>query len=633
MAITNSKQAADFLNNRAPKGESLAFINKDEARLLKANGGIGLPLPNTGGVPSYIDWGAAWNAAKDWAVEKVKNIDVGEWVDIGTKAWDTYAKYKDDRRENEQEQATYDKYLADTQDYERAAEIAIAENLTPMAIAKPALTKADITDFTLVKDGGIIGLKNGGRPGYMMGDMVMEETTMASAPADVKESLGSIPPEMQAISQELFQKAVEELTEQELQMLMAYMQKAAMETVTTQAPMEEEETMVSETMMAANGGIMNAKRGFVDGPGGYAGERLEPGAAPTIFEDGVPVKNFQDERIVPEEFALEPENRYLNKNIFEDGGDPSMLEISDEQSDLMETGEQYNKEYLIVANQIQERFPEYTLEQIIAEMQKDIAMMTLDENYDSLLEKGNMITGTDNVLKSITPESVQRTIQRFARGDTAAGNISEKEFTQLNSGGGAGIEALRKVRPDVVDTMGFNMGGRAMYNQGMGPVMDPSTDMQMASAPAANSVLNDMALRVYGKTLDQLTEIQIIDLQELISNQSQIQPQETGIMQAANGGRAMYAYGQGPVMDQGIGTMMANDGMPMLNMGGMEKDYRFDGGFVPMGEYEKKDDVPARLSKNEFVFTADAVRAAGGGSIQKGAKRMYDTMKNLEAKV
>ena len=47
---------------------------------------------------------------------------------------------------------------------------------------------------------------------------------------------------------------------------------------------------------------------------------------------------------------------------------------------------------------------------------------------------------------------------------------------------------------------------------------------------------------------------------------------------------------------------------------------------------KKKDDVPARLSKNEFVFTADAVRAAGGGSINKGAKRMYDTMKHLEAK-
>ena len=30
---------------------------------------------------------------------------------------------------------------------------------------------------------------------------------------------------------------------------------------------------------------------------------------------------------------------------------------------------------------------------------------------------------------------------------------------------------------------------------------------------------------------------------------------------------------------------------------------------------------------------ADAVRAAGGGSIQKGAQKMYDTMKKLESRV
>ena len=41
---------------------------------------------------------------------------------------------------------------------------------------------------------------------------------------------------------------------------------------------------------------------------------------------------------------------------------------------------------------------------------------------------------------------------------------------------------------------------------------------------------------------------------------------------------------------------------------------------MPYGAKEKADDVPARLSKNEFVFTADAVRAAGGGSVQKGAQ-------------
>ena len=55
------------------------------------------------------------------------------------------------------------------------------------------------------------------------------------------------------------------------------------------------------------------------------------------------------------------------------------------------------------------------------------------------------------------------------------------------------------------------------------------------------------------------------------------------------------------------------------------------GGFIPMGAQEKKDDVPAMLAKNEFVMTSDAVRAAGGGSIEKGAQRMYDMMNNLEA--
>jgi hypothetical protein len=76
---------------------------------------------------------------------------------------------------------------------------------------------------------------------------------------------------------------------------------------------------------------------------------------------------------------------------------------------------------------------------------------------------------------------------------------------------------------------------------------------------------------------------------------------------------------------------VAKKTMPLLNMGGMEKDYREDGGFVPIGRMEKADDVPARLSKNEFVFTADAVRNAGEGDVDKGAEVMYNMMKNLEA--
>ena len=68
----------------------------------------------------------------------------------------------------------------------------------------------------------------------------------------------------------------------------------------------------------------------------------------------------------------------------------------------------------------------------------------------------------------------------------------------------------------------------------------------------------------------------------------------------------------------------------IMDLGGMEKDYR-EGGFVPIGAKERADDVPARLSKNEFVFTADAVRNAGGGDIDKGADVMQNMMDNLEA--
>ena len=72
--------------------------------------------------------------------------------------------------------------------------------------------------------------------------------------------------------------------------------------------------------------------------------------------------------------------------------------------------------------------------------------------------------------------------------------------------------------------------------------------------------------------------------------------------------------------------------MEVADGGIMEKDMR-GGGFIPEGTKERADDVPARLSKNEFVMTADAVRAAGGGSVNKGAKRMYDMMYQLEGKV
>jgi hypothetical protein len=99
---------------------------------------------------------------------------------------------------------------------------------------------------------------------------------------------------------------------------------------------------------------------------------------------------------------------------------------------------------------------------------------------------------------------------------------------------------------------------------------------------------------------------------------------------AAQGGR-IGAYGGGVM---GIGTPgMGLPGIPRMAPDGIEYDMSVNGGFQPLGAKEGKDDVKANLAKNEFVFTADAVRGAGDGDIELGAQRMYDTMKNLERRM
>jgi len=97
--------------------------------------------------------------------------------------------------------------------------------------------------------------------------------------------------------------------------------------------------------------------------------------------------------------------------------------------------------------------------------------------------------------------------------------------------------------------------------------------------------------------------------------------------------------GAPPIIYEGNMDPNAQAGLPsvpgpmQMAEDGPEFDMRENGGFQPLGRQEGKDDVPAMLAKNEFVMTADAVRAAGGGSIQKGAQKMYDTMKKLESRV
>ena len=61
------------------------------------------------------------------------------------------------------------------------------------------------------------------------------------------------------------------------------------------------------------------------------------------------------------------------------------------------------------------------------------------------------------------------------------------------------------------------------------------------------------------------------------------------------------------------GGRIKKDNGGIMNLGGMEKDYRTTGGFVPIGAYEKKDDVPGSYDP---VIDAKLISMKGGEDTQ-----------------
>ncbi len=207
-------------------------------------------------------------------------------------------------------------------------------------------------------------------------------------------------------------------------------------------------------------------------------------------------------------------------------------------------------------------------------------------------------------------------------------------------------------RPDV-DQLGrryddpryYKMGGRVNYQDG-GQTKTPPKYIPLN--------MESVAKEMFGTTnLDNLTYNQRQTIMNYIEDKRS---------KKAYGGRIGYADGTSPrlgmpmmsaprmnamrrfnqVQDPRMMRLMqmlrrqpaAMGGIMNLKMGGtpVEMDLRAKGGFVPIGKKERADDVPARLSKNEFVFTAKAVRNAGNGDIREGARKMYNLMNKLEAK-
>ena len=235
-----------------------------------------------------------------------------------------------------------------------------------------------------------------------------------------------------------------------------------------------------------------------------------------------------------------------------------------------------------------------------------LGTLSLIQSAKTPQEAGEML-----VSQTGNEEDYQRGVDLFSQLDVSSFAIPEQY--RLANGG--------MPRSD------FAMGGEPLPEDPTKPInpfqpkpTGPVLPNKMADIP------KDLSLEDAIKTFRMLFERDPKDMEELLEfykNRSLSEADsEEGIMMAKNGGfmRKNFALGTRPTaQESGLG------GLPI------EADLRYTGGFMPYGAVEKADDVPARLSKNEFVFTADAVRAAGGGSVEKGAQKMYNTMKQLEA--
>ena len=170
-------------------------------------------------------------------------------------------------------------------------------------------------------------------------------------------------------------------------------------------------------------------------------------------------------------------------------------------------------------------------------------------------------------------------------------------------------------------TLGVMAGGTVLG--GVLGAMSPEEQEEVSSGR------NVSALRSKLTTAYQNLGYDESEIPALVDNDLSEYTQDMARGQMADGGRMNYAMGTDQIVDQASGIM----GLPQnINKAGVkELDLRETGGFIPpVGVKEKADDIPAMLSNNEFVFTADAVRGMGDGNVNKGAQRMYDMMKKLE---
>ena len=613
----------------------------------------------------------AWSDVWDFVTGQ-SSKDYYNLAKTGVAALSTYASWKDQQKKNEMQQAAYNDWMAQAEAAGHEARAAVDINYTPMTVSGTPTTKADVTDFTAVAArGGLMSIPNKQRKRYAYGPEledieVMDEETITPFDLQMEEGVnigeqvkyetgnpregawsvwnsGGIDQELYEFDFEIFFDSGDwrdmlkgDVPMQELQgntmmasadpMLQDEYDKYVFE-IQEQGgtPMSIEDFRAQAVAGQANGGIIGLRHG--GRPGFYRGsdrgefslsERLNPrdpeneliaehmqiGKLPfnitaRILELNRGGKSYED---IAEITGVDIEDI---TSMLEVANNPDIIDPVDRQGKV-----DYNlwDEIVKERDQIRDR-PEH--------LSYNAQGGRIGYNRGLVVNPGGYAGETAPPINDEVEDALMEAVARkFPNLNTEEWSL-EKLITALQIGGVMGTEdadildkaaGLNMITPESIGTSAqavsrhrdyIAQGGRIGYSQG--------------------------TWESEWEELYQNYKLKQIELgQEFVSKEEFIEQYQNNM---AQGGRPGYRLGDEVVANtSGIGGL---DGM--LDLGGMEKDYRWDGGFVPIGEYEKKDDVPARLSKNEFVFTADAVRAAGGGSINKGAQRMYDTMKNLEA--
>ena len=334
---------------------------------------------------------------------------------------------------------------------------------------------------------------------------------------------------------------------------------------------DREEEMEEEdefVQVAASGGKIIPKRGLVDGPGGYAGE-VEFGGITEAVEN---VDGKEKEKIT---------------EAYESESDMSQLKIGD--------------------------YRPFKYTGAVDDMWK----MNLDEG--SPLEYIFKIGMTVRAPLIDVIRGMGKTAAETAKLIAAAGNLgwdlTKPAREILSDVGSAGLEGTkwalgqsdkwRYAQPNYWIT---RAAGKMSDDEARLSMQDSKVGDFRKDKDLINKLENRLMDEKVGESPDQISMEEV----ELYPGRGE---KTSRMSLKANGGRINKNEG----------------GMMSVLPKGIEADYR-GGGFIPIGSKEKADDVPARLSENEFVMTADAVRAAGGGSVNRGAKRMYNLMHNLEAR-